>query len=378
MKDQDHYAVPRVAPNADQATIKAAYRTRVRKCHPDLNPDLPDATRLSASLNLAYDVLCNEVKRGVYDWDRRQANRSSAGNTASSSRRPGYQRREPGEQSSEANTTRDTRSSSRQRSGYQRQQRGGRDSGANTAGSATSDSRQRSGHQQSGPGEQNSRANRTAGASSNSHQRSSYHRRQRTGRNSHSYTAGSNSTSSDGPSNEQQRRSEGQDSQTNSDGNAAYSHEQGVGNTQATSVASAIFPKLGRICRAFGVAVMLSIEILSVPSTMIGVGAVLAAFGVYMVASVAMDYVIMALLGAPAAVFGLAILICISEWRLMMLGCVVAAVGAFFAFAGVYMTVTSAPMAVMLAVVGSVTIVLAVRSGRSQNDFTSKRIHLVS
>ena len=97
-----------------------------------------------------------------------------------------------------------------------------------------------------------------------------------------------------------------------------------------------------------------------------------------MVASVAMDYVIMALLGAPAAVFGLAILIYISEWRLMMLGCVVAAVGAFFAFAGVYMTVTSAPMAVMLAVVGSVTIVLAVRSGRSQNDFTSKRIHLVS
>ena len=91
---------------------------------------------------------------------------------------------------------------------------------------------------------------------------------------------------------------------------------------------------------------------------MIGVGAVLAAIGVYMVASVAMDYVIMALLGAPAVVFGLAILIYISEWRLMMLGCVVAAVGAFFAFAGVYMTVTSAPMAVMLTVVGSVTIVL--------------------
>ena len=163
MKDQDHYAVLRVAPNADQATIKAAYRTRIRKCHPDLNPDLPDATRLSASLNLAYDVLCNEVKRGVYDWDRRQVNSSSAGNAASSSRRPGYQRREPGEQSSEANTTRDTRSSSRQRSGYQRQQRGGRDSGANTAGSATSDSRQRSGHQTVGTrrteltGEQNCR-----------------------------------------------------------------------------------------------------------------------------------------------------------------------------------------------------------------------------
>ena len=111
---------------------------------------------------------------------------------------------------------------------------------------------------------------------------------------------------------------------------------------------------------------------------MIGVGAVLAAIGVCIVAAVAMDYVLMALLGAPAAVFGLAILIYIDEWRLMMVGFVVAAVGAFFAFAGVYMTITSAPIAVMLTVVGTVTVVLAVRSGRSQHDFTSKRIHLVS
>ena len=97
-----------------------------------------------------------------------------------------------------------------------------------------------------------------------------------------------------------------------------------------------------------------------------------------MVASVAMDYILMALLGAPVAAFGLAILIYVSESRLMMLGFIVAAVGAFFAFAGVYMTVTSAPIPVMLTVVGSVTIILAVRSGRSQGDFTSKRIHLVS
>ena len=374
MKDQDHYAVLRVAPNADQVTIKAAYRTRIRKCHPDLNPDLPGATRLSASLNLAYDVLCSVMRSSaaftIGIGDKRTvrllgtpplppaARATSGGNQANRAQRP--IRPETLVQvlaSAQAikDSTVEVGTPGPIRLGVPPQ------TPANVRDINSRD-----------------QANRTAGASSKSHQRASYHWRQRTGRNSHSYTAGSNFTSSDRPSNEQQQRSEGQDSQTNGDGNAAYSHEQGVGNTQATSVAFVIFTKLGRICRTFGVAVMLSIEILSVPPTMIGVGAVLAAFGVYMVASVAMDYVIMALLGAPAAVFGLAILIYISEWRLMMLGCVVAAVGAFFAFAGVYMTVTSAPMAVMLTMVGSVTIVLAVRSGRSQNDFTSKRIHLVS
>ena len=57
MKDQDHYRVLGITPDADQASIRAAYRAQMKRHHPDLNPDREDADSIAASINLAYEVL---------------------------------------------------------------------------------------------------------------------------------------------------------------------------------------------------------------------------------------------------------------------------------------------------------------------------------
>jgi DnaJ-class molecular chaperone len=57
-----------VAPDADQATIKKAYRKMAMKHHPDKNPDnKAEAEEKFKAVSEAYQVLSDEEKRSVYD-----------------------------------------------------------------------------------------------------------------------------------------------------------------------------------------------------------------------------------------------------------------------------------------------------------------------
>ena len=63
---QDHYSVLGVAPSADQAEIRAAYRALMRKFHPDADPGSEAAER-AREINAAYNVLGSPEKRAAYD-----------------------------------------------------------------------------------------------------------------------------------------------------------------------------------------------------------------------------------------------------------------------------------------------------------------------
>ena len=63
---RDYYEVLEVAKDADQQTIKRAYRKLAKKYHPDVNKE-PDAEEKFKEVQEAYDVLSNEDKRAAYD-----------------------------------------------------------------------------------------------------------------------------------------------------------------------------------------------------------------------------------------------------------------------------------------------------------------------
>ena len=64
---RDYYEVLGVAKDADEATIKKAYRQLAKKNHPDANPDDPGAEDRFKEINEAYQVLSNPQKRAQYD-----------------------------------------------------------------------------------------------------------------------------------------------------------------------------------------------------------------------------------------------------------------------------------------------------------------------
>lgn len=64
---QDYYEVLGVDRNADDATIKKAYRKLAMKYHPDRNPDDKEAEEKFKELGEAYEVLSNADKRAAYD-----------------------------------------------------------------------------------------------------------------------------------------------------------------------------------------------------------------------------------------------------------------------------------------------------------------------
>src|ERR1700733_12890727 len=63
---KDYYAVLGVPRDADQDTIRRAYRKLARKYHPDLNAD-SDAEDKFKELGEAYEVLSDPEKRERYD-----------------------------------------------------------------------------------------------------------------------------------------------------------------------------------------------------------------------------------------------------------------------------------------------------------------------
>ncbi len=64
---KDYYEILGVDRTADAAEIKKVYRGLVRKVHPDVNRDDPEATERMKELNEAYAVLSDERKRQLYD-----------------------------------------------------------------------------------------------------------------------------------------------------------------------------------------------------------------------------------------------------------------------------------------------------------------------
>mmetsp|Transcript_9136 Transcript_9136/g.20336 ORF Transcript_9136/g.20336 Transcript_9136/m.20336 type:complete len:908 (-) Transcript_9136:34-2757(-) len=66
--------------NADETTIKKAYRKLVLKWHPDKHPEQrQEAEDRIREINNAYEVLSNPTKRSTYDQQRRAVNRKAQG-----------------------------------------------------------------------------------------------------------------------------------------------------------------------------------------------------------------------------------------------------------------------------------------------------------
>lgn len=64
---RDYYEVLGVEKNADEATIKKAYRGLAKKYHPDMNPGDKEAELKFKEVNEAYAVLSDSQKRAQYD-----------------------------------------------------------------------------------------------------------------------------------------------------------------------------------------------------------------------------------------------------------------------------------------------------------------------
>jgi DnaJ-class molecular chaperone len=86
MEFKDYYKILGVPRDADEKTIKAAYRRLARKYHPDVNRGDPQAEEKFKEINEAYEVLKDPEKRTKYDqfgadWERYQQATGARGET---------------------------------------------------------------------------------------------------------------------------------------------------------------------------------------------------------------------------------------------------------------------------------------------------------
>ncbi|MGM0622714.1 MAG: molecular chaperone DnaJ [Campylobacterota bacterium] len=67
MVELDYYELLEVSKDADQKSIKRAYRKLAMQYHPDRNPGDEEAEKTFKAINEAYEVLSDDEKRGLYD-----------------------------------------------------------------------------------------------------------------------------------------------------------------------------------------------------------------------------------------------------------------------------------------------------------------------
>lgn len=73
----DYYKVLEVSRSASVSDIKKAYRRLALKWHPDKNPNSQDdATKKFKEISEAYEVLSDEKKKKVTDYQRVNSNSS--------------------------------------------------------------------------------------------------------------------------------------------------------------------------------------------------------------------------------------------------------------------------------------------------------------
>ncbi|MDW8148258.1 MAG: J domain-containing protein [Roseiflexaceae bacterium] len=75
MDFKDYYAILGVPPDADEQTIKKAYRKLARQYHPDVNPGDKKAEERFKEINEAYEALSDPERRRKYDQLREQYQR---------------------------------------------------------------------------------------------------------------------------------------------------------------------------------------------------------------------------------------------------------------------------------------------------------------
>ena len=67
---RDYYDVLGIDRNADEKTIKKAYRKLAKKYHPDTNAGNADAADKFKEVNEAYDVLSDPKKKKMVRWPK--------------------------------------------------------------------------------------------------------------------------------------------------------------------------------------------------------------------------------------------------------------------------------------------------------------------
>jgi curved DNA-binding protein len=75
MDFKDYYEILGVSPDADEKTIKHAYRQLARQHHPDVNPGNKESEEKFKTINEAYQALSNPEQRKKYDELREQYQR---------------------------------------------------------------------------------------------------------------------------------------------------------------------------------------------------------------------------------------------------------------------------------------------------------------
>lgn len=85
---KNYYSILGVSPTAAKSEIKSAYRNLARKYHPDKNPGDPLADEHFKEINLANEVLSNDISRAIYDQYKAKEDQLKAGRPRSNDPNP--------------------------------------------------------------------------------------------------------------------------------------------------------------------------------------------------------------------------------------------------------------------------------------------------
>lgn len=94
VEKRDYYELLGISRNADEGSIKKAYRKLAKKYHPDTNGGNPQAEQKFKEITEAYNVLSDSEKRKLYDQFGHSAFDGSMGSGGSAYENPGANYRE--------------------------------------------------------------------------------------------------------------------------------------------------------------------------------------------------------------------------------------------------------------------------------------------